>query len=640
MRDMQSDQDLLEAFVKSNDERAFRCVAERYSGLIYHTALRSLNDRTLAQDVAQRVLSVLAKKASQVARGGVPLPAWLHRTAVLEAKSVRRSEFRHQRKKEALMRAPSESPDSNDPAWKEALPHLDAAIDSLPEADRRVILLHFVSEMTFPEIALRVGKSAAAVQKQSRRALETLQRILGRRGIALSVGILTAGLTAEMAKAGPVLLLPALASLSTVGQTTTSVIVVNKTTLAAIGASLLLCGIPLAYQQSTLNDLELRLGAASGSSSDIRSASKAASAKSLSMVERLARDLKAQDRDVPRYVAAVDCIQGLRNDELIALIKEAVVSPMPVPDGNAVFNWLFDTLARRDPELALNILMDSVPSEYIRKSEGARSLLVNSMRRLSERDGQKALDWFNGHLDQIRSLPEWPRSPTGTLENHIRVELAYGLLASDPIATLDVLKPVPAENLATAFRSIAEDDPFPKEKISGFVRTVRELLPEKESTKAVSRLVSRMIPSGPGSLPYESVDALLASASFSPSERDAITSQAGVQRISIQVHDDGLEAGILQYKAWLETRFVEGIDRKVGETLGQMILSWQNQDDQIYKVMLNRQTLGLGDETVVGLLSTAGQKYDEAQVRELADSLSDQELARELISQVNKRRTE
>jgi hypothetical protein len=70
-----TDEDLLNAFAKSHDEQAFRRLAERYSGLIFHTALRTLNDRTLAEDVAQRVLGVLAKKGAQVARGNAPLPA-------------------------------------------------------------------------------------------------------------------------------------------------------------------------------------------------------------------------------------------------------------------------------------------------------------------------------------------------------------------------------------------------------------------------------------------------------------------------------------------------------------------------------------------------------------------------------------
>jgi len=96
---------------------------------------------------------------------------------------------------------------------------LDAAIDTLPEADRHVLLLHFVNEMTFPEIARRVGKSAATVQKQSRRALEKLQGILSCRGVTISVVILTDGLTAEMTKAAPVILVPALGSISSLGKT-------------------------------------------------------------------------------------------------------------------------------------------------------------------------------------------------------------------------------------------------------------------------------------------------------------------------------------------------------------------------------------------------------------------------------------
>ena len=90
------------------------------SSLIFHTALRTLKHRMQAEDVAQRVLGVPARKASQVACENALLAAWLHRTTLLEAKSVR--------------------------------------------------------------------------QSVSRRVLETLQRILSRRSITLSIGILTAGL--------------------------------------------------------------------------------------------------------------------------------------------------------------------------------------------------------------------------------------------------------------------------------------------------------------------------------------------------------------------------------------------------------------------------------------------------------------
>ncbi len=636
MPETQSDEALLGAFVKSHDEQAFRCLSERYSGLIFHTALRTLNDRTLAEDVAQRVLGVLAKKAPQVARGNAPLAAWLHRTTILEAKSARRIESRHHRKKESLMRAPADSPDSNDPAWKDALPHLDAAIDMLPEADRHVLLLHYVNEMTFPEIATRVGKSAAAVQKQSRRALETLQRILGRRGVTLSLSILTAGLTTEMAKAGPVLLLPAFSSL---GKTTTSVIVVKKSTLAALGTTLLLCGIPLARQHASISELKSRLSAAASASPDPRISSRPGNTKNLSMVERLARDLKAQDRDVPRYLGAVDHIEALSDEELIGLIKETALSSMPSAYQELVFAKLVDTLAIRNPELALNTLLASELIDCISRSERARNQFIGCLRILSERDGRKSLEWFRGHLDAVRSIRLRGRFPEGYLENEMRPVVAYGLLNSDPNGVLEVLTPLPPPNLKAAFEWLAQRmDPFPVEKITGFVRGAREMLSEKEASEATALLVSRQIEVGKGAMPYKSVDALLASGSFSPSEIDAIAKRAGALRIIN--HSDGLEAGIVQYKAWLEAHLAEGVDRKVGVTLGHIAMSWPEKTEPAYQAMLGPQNLERSDEMIVGFLITSGKKYDETKITQLTRSLSDQDLALDLISRIKKEATE
>ena len=627
-----SDEDLLNAFAKSHDEQAFRCLAERYSSLIFHTALRTLNNRSQAEDVAQRVLGVLAKKAAQVASGNAPLAAWLHRTTILEAKSARRTESRHLRKKESLMHAASDSPEFNDPAWKDALPHLDAAIDTLPEADRAVLLLHFVNEMTFPEIAARVGKSAAAVQKQSRRALETLQRILGRRGVTLSLGILTAGLTAEMAKAAPILLIPAFSSL---GKTTTSAIVVKKSTLAAIATTILLCGIPLARQQASISVLESKLSSAASASPDPRISSRSSVAKNPSMIERLARDLKAQGHDVPLYLGAVDHIEGLRDEELVLLINEAVVSSMPSAHLEVLFAKLFDTLAIRNPELALNTMLEPERLVYLARSEQARSQFVGCLGILSERDGRKSLEWFRDHLNAVRSLQPCGSFSEGYWEGQMREALACGLLGSDPDGLREILTPLPPEKLEAAFERMATRmDPFPAKKFSAYVRSARGLLSEKQAVDAVAQLVTRQIPVGKGSMPYESVDALLASDSFSPSEIEAIAKRAGSRRIIN--HSDGLEAGIAQYKAWLEAHLAEGVDRKVGETLGQIASSWPDKMESAYQALLKPQELEISDEMIVGFLTAGGKKYDETKIRQLTRSLSDQDLALELISRIRK----
>jgi RNA polymerase sigma-70 factor (ECF subfamily) len=643
MRNIQSDKELLDTFVKSGDEKAFRCLAERYSGLIFHTALRSLNNWTLAEDVAQRVLGVLAKKAAQVASGNAPLPAWLHRTTVLEAKSARRSESRHHRKKEALMLTPTDSPHSGDSNWKDALPHLDAAIDTLPEADRHVLLLHFVNEMTFPEIARRLGKSAAAVQKQSRRSLETLQRILGKRGVTLSLGILTAGLTAEMAKAGPVLLIPALSSL---GKTTTSVLVVKKTTLAAIGTTLLLCGIPLGRQQASISDLEAKLKNTTDSSQLVRTSSRRANSTSLSIPERLARDLKAQDRDVPRYRGAVEYIEELGDEALISLIKETAVSAMTINDRIVVIRTALDTLADQDletgryrnPESALNALMDHLPLEMIVAILHSTNTLPHYLRSFSEKDGAMALAWFHGHLDQIRSMPEMRGVSKKQLENETRIGLAYGLVFSNPTEAVNILQPLPRQNIIQEFEQLVRSvEPSLRKDAAGFIQVIRELLPEKDANETIGQL--HQIDFDHRAERFGNVDILLGKYEFSLEETEAIIRQTGANHLFQGSSGGGLEKAIAEYMGWLASKSPQETDRRVGEALGKWIVSW-GQTEKAYEAILNFRSFGLNDEAVVALLNTTGPRLGIEKIEKLASLLSDQELAAKIIDRIKSPATE
>lgn len=635
-----SDEELLDTFVKSGNEQAFRCLAERYSGLIFHTALRFLNDRTLAEDVAQRVLGVLAKKAAQVARGNAPLPAWLHRTTILEAKSARRSESRHHRKKEALMRAPNDSPHSSDSAWQDALPHLDAAIDTLPEADRHVLLLHFVNEMTFPEIARRLGKSAAAVQKQSRRALENLQRILGKRGVTLSLGILTAGLTAEIAKAAPVLLIPALGTLSTLGKTTTSAIVVKKTTLAAIGTTLLLCGIPLARQQASISSLEAKLKNPTDSPQLVRTSSRRATSTNPSMPERLARDLKSQDRDVPRYRGAVEYIEELGDEGLISLIKETAMSPMTINDQMIVIARALETLADqdletgryRDPEAALNALMDHLSLEIVAAIQQSGNTLAHYLRSFSEKDGARALVWFHGHLDQIRSIPEMRGASKEQLENEIRIGLSYGLVFSNPTEAVNILRPLPSQNIIQDFDQLVRSvEPSLRKDAAGFIQVVRELLPEKDANELIGKLHQIDFDHNTGV--FARLDTLLGKYEFSTGETDAIILQAGANYLFQGNSPGELPKGIAKYKDWLATRYPAKADQRVGEALGYWAANW-GQTEVIYDNMLNYRSFGLNDDALIALLNTLRPKFGVEKVETLAGMLSDQELAAKIVKRI------
>lgn len=75
MDPQQNDFDLLQAFVRNADQPAFAAVVKRHIDLVYATAFRTMQDQGGAEEVAQLVFGVLAKKAWLFAADD-SLPPW------------------------------------------------------------------------------------------------------------------------------------------------------------------------------------------------------------------------------------------------------------------------------------------------------------------------------------------------------------------------------------------------------------------------------------------------------------------------------------------------------------------------------------------------------------------------------------
>src|SRR6188508_2082118 len=140
------DRRLLDAYVESGCERAFSEIVRRHVDLVYATCRRRLVDAHLAEDAAQAVFIVLARRARTIARGR-PLVAWLHQTACyVSANAVRLAAIR--RKHE--MRAAQDAKEGfrTRAARHEAEVPIDEALEKLGEVERSAVLLHYVEGRT------------------------------------------------------------------------------------------------------------------------------------------------------------------------------------------------------------------------------------------------------------------------------------------------------------------------------------------------------------------------------------------------------------------------------------------------------------------------------------------------------------
>lgn len=636
MHASQSDKELLGRFAATGGNEVFRILVDRYSGLVFHTANRMLGNHALAQDVSQRVFVGMAKKAGQVARGGAPLPSWLHRATVLEAKAMVRSEFRHNRKKEALMNAPVDPHEHADSVWSEAVSQLDEVIELLPEADRDVLMLHFVNDLTFPEIARRLGRSSAAVQKQSRRALEKLQQLLGRRGIALSIGVLTAGLTTEMTQAAPVILAPVLGT--SIGKTTTSILAVKKTTVAAISATALLCGVPLARQQAEIHRLETRFTqqVSSPETATRPRSGRVSRASQISLIQMLARDLKAQESDAPRYVSAVDHVESLTNDELILLALETVASALPLDDQDTIIRQIFQPLANRAPELALDVLLHQIPEPFRSKSSCV-GMLQGILSNFSWKNPHAALAWFERNLKAIRLIPSAEGWPENKHEDELRRSLAHGFILTDPPQAIEILRPVQAGVLPLYFHQFNQHRwPEVEKNLPSAVQVVRGLLPQEETGGVIAGLASpfRNI-DNKGLTEYKKFDHVLHSVELTEGELQAFFLQAGWWLASTDPRSS-LEDDTVHYRAWLESQDCGRTDEIVGMVLAK--LARQTDRPAVYGLLLQRDELGIGDEAVGGFLEELAKpswsKVDIQILERLVNSTDDPERFQNLVERI------
>jgi RNA polymerase sigma factor (sigma-70 family) len=197
------DWQLLNDYATRNSEEAFRTLVERYAGMVYHTALRQARDTDAAEEVTQAVFIALAQKASRIPRQML-LYGWLFRAARFAVLNWMRDETcRRRHEQEAMNMEISLQFNEPESVWEQITPHLNDALDRLPNADREVVMSRFFGNKSHKEVAQGLGISEETAKKRLSRALEKLRIFFTRRGVAVPAVALLAAFSACAAQAAP-----------------------------------------------------------------------------------------------------------------------------------------------------------------------------------------------------------------------------------------------------------------------------------------------------------------------------------------------------------------------------------------------------------------------------------------------------
>jgi RNA polymerase sigma factor (sigma-70 family) len=187
------DRELLDEFVKSRSQSAFRDLVQRHLPVVYSAARRMVRDSHLAEEVAQSVFTTLAQKAESIQPPQV-LGGWLYNTTrYLAMHAVRTEQRRREREQTAFamqsLNLPADVP--------EIAEHLEPAMAELDAEDRDALVLRYLADRGLREVGVELGVSEEAARKRVNRALERLRLVLQHRGVVITSILLATALTSS-----------------------------------------------------------------------------------------------------------------------------------------------------------------------------------------------------------------------------------------------------------------------------------------------------------------------------------------------------------------------------------------------------------------------------------------------------------
>lgn len=188
-----SDWTLLTTYIEG-DEAAFELLVTKYFRMVYTLAVRQVGDAHLAEEVAQSVFIILARKSAKLS-SGVSICGWLVQTTRFVARDALKARQRRLRtEKEFAASQETDLPAKIHGNTLEAL--LDEALLALPPLEQAGVIAHFVEGKSFKEVGAILAISGDAAQKRVSRSLDKLRMYLVRRGakvpLATVAGMFTA----------------------------------------------------------------------------------------------------------------------------------------------------------------------------------------------------------------------------------------------------------------------------------------------------------------------------------------------------------------------------------------------------------------------------------------------------------------
>src|SRR5436305_8435215 len=149
------DMALLRRYVDLGSQDAFNQLVSRHLSWVHATCRKGLRDRHMAEDAAQAVFIILARRAASITPQ-TRLSGWLFNTARFVIKDAKKQETRYRRRENVARELAADrmtiKPERS-PLDTDTQSALDDGLALLTERDRLALLMHFYEGLSLEEMS-------------------------------------------------------------------------------------------------------------------------------------------------------------------------------------------------------------------------------------------------------------------------------------------------------------------------------------------------------------------------------------------------------------------------------------------------------------------------------------------------------
>jgi RNA polymerase sigma factor (sigma-70 family) len=166
------------AAVRAGDTEAFGALVCRFQDMAVGYGYALLGNLSLAEDAAQEAFLEAWLCLSQL-REPAAFPGWFRRIVFKQCDRLRRNKTTHVEPLEAAEKRPSTAPNQAEVLEQREMKHqVRAAIELLPEHERTVVLLYYLSGYSQQEISAFLNVTVTAIRKRLFSARQRLHEML------------------------------------------------------------------------------------------------------------------------------------------------------------------------------------------------------------------------------------------------------------------------------------------------------------------------------------------------------------------------------------------------------------------------------------------------------------------------------